>query len=367
MPLRETLCRRKPFVFTCLLILASVGYLAFHVSGWTSLQQTNRFHMQIASSLNRTEGSSQPKTSQQDPGLVSAGSLANSTSCSSLPRNLSGQVLVSSEPITPEQLVTKYPYIEMGGRLKPHACLSDQKVAIIIPYRNRSQHLHILLNNLIPILHRQLIDAVIFVVEQAPPTTFNRGFLLNIGFLESQKVGKFDCVILHDVDMIPTHDSCLYRCEDNPKHFISSINSNRLPYEFYFGGVVGMKSDLYRRINGHSNLYFGWGGEDDDLLIRCQNKGYRHLRNPQIIGNYYTFKHQRDKGNEENADKFGLYRTARRRQDIEGLNTATYRLEKLEQRPLYTWISVSVDMKQTLQAAPDYMKADITNMLKSVQ
>ncbi|BFZ14000.1 hypothetical protein BsWGS_17039 [Bradybaena similaris] len=288
-------------------------------------------------------------------------------SCSSLPRNLSGQVLVSIEPITPEQLVTKFPYIEMGGRLKPQACLSDQKVAIIIPYRDRSQHLHILLNNLIPILHRQLIDAVIFVVEQALPTTFNRGSLFNIGFLESQKVGKFDCVILHDVDMIPTHDSCLYRCGDNPRHFISSINSNGLPYDTYFGGVVGMKSDQYLRINGYSNLYFGWGGEDDDLFLRCQNKGYRHVRYPVIIGHYYSFKHQRDKGNEPNPDRFRLLRTIRQRQDIEGLNTVAYRVEKLEQRPLYTWILVSVDMKQTLQAAPDYVKADMIYMLKSVQ
>lgn len=46
--------------------------------------------------------------------------------------------------------------------------------------------------------------------------------------------------------------------------------------------------------------------------------------------------------------RFRLLRTIKQRQDIEGLNTVAYRVEKLEQRPLYTWILVSMNMKQTL-------------------
>ncbi|CAG5115457.1 unnamed protein product, partial [Candidula unifasciata] len=217
------------------------------------------------------------------------------------------------------------------------------------------QHLHVLLNNLIPLLHRQLVDAVVFVVEQAQPTIFNRGSLFNIGFLESRKVDHFDCFIFHDVDMIPTHDGCMYTCGDNPRHFISSINFKglvsvwSLPYERYFGGVVGMAREQYQRINGHSNLFFGWGGEDDDLYLRCQLKGYKHVRYPVVIGQYYSFKHDRDKGNEEFPDRFKLFRTTQIRQDVDGLNSVAYRLEKLEFRPLYTWIYVSVNMGQIVR------------------
>ena len=42
----------------------------------------------------------------------------------------------------------------------------------------------------------------------------------------------------------------------------------RLPYKTYVGGVVSLKEATYMNINGFSNLYFGWGGEDDDLEIR---------------------------------------------------------------------------------------------------
>ena len=42
----------------------------------------------------------------------------------------------------------------------------------------------------------------------------------------------------------------------------------RLPYATIFGGVVAFKPSEWRKINGFSNRYFGWGGEDDDLFNR---------------------------------------------------------------------------------------------------
>jgi N-terminal domain of galactosyltransferase len=42
----------------------------------------------------------------------------------------------------------------------------------------------------------------------------------------------------------------------------------RLPYTKLFGGVEAFKTEHFEQVNGFSNLFFGWGGEDDDLYQR---------------------------------------------------------------------------------------------------
>jgi hypothetical protein len=36
----------------------------------------------------------------------------------------------------------------------------------------------------------------------------------------------------------------------------------RLPYEKIFGGVTEFSREQFEKINGFSNLFFGWGGKD---------------------------------------------------------------------------------------------------------
>lgn len=43
--------------------------------------------------------------------------------------------------------------------------------------------------------------------------------LLNIGFLEALKVQRWDCIIFHDVDLLPESDLNLYHCPKTPRHF----------------------------------------------------------------------------------------------------------------------------------------------------
>jgi len=39
-------------------------------------------------------------------------------------------------------------------------------------------------------------------------------------------------------------------------------------YGTEFGGVTGISPSQYRRANGHSNQFWGWGGEDNDMEFR---------------------------------------------------------------------------------------------------
>jgi len=43
--------------------------------------------------------------------------------------------------------------------------------------------------------------------------------IMNAAFEEATRDVIFDCVIFHDVDMIPEDSRNLYICENNPKHF----------------------------------------------------------------------------------------------------------------------------------------------------
>lgn len=64
--------------------------------------------------------------------------------------------------------------MRMGGSYSPPHCQARQKTAVIIPYRNRWDHLHVLLYNLIPFLVRQMIEFTIFVIE----LVCHRGYML---------------------------------------------------------------------------------------------------------------------------------------------------------------------------------------------
>lgn len=54
---------------------------------------------------------------------------------------------------------------------------------------------------------------------------FNRGKLLNVGFVEASKIKKFDCFIFHDVDLIPENDRNLYTCPEQPRHMSVAVDT----------------------------------------------------------------------------------------------------------------------------------------------
>lgn len=59
-----------------------------------------------------------------------------------------------------------YSNLSPGGRFKPPDCIARNKVALIIPYRDREEHLRMFLHNMHPILQRQQLDYGIYVIEE---------------------------------------------------------------------------------------------------------------------------------------------------------------------------------------------------------
>ena len=112
------------------------------------------------------------------------------------------------------------------------------------------------------------IDYEIFIIEQADDKPFNRGKLLNAGYKYALDKGC-DYFVFHDVDMLP--EDVDYSYSDKPLHLATHLQEHDYETTFfdYFGGVTMFTKEDFKTINGFSNEYWGWGYEDDDLLIRC--------------------------------------------------------------------------------------------------
>ena len=46
----------------------------------------------------------------------------------------------------------------------------------------------------------------------------------NIGFKEATKHAEYDCVIFHDVDLLPENDYNSYGCPDMPLHMCIALD-----------------------------------------------------------------------------------------------------------------------------------------------
>lgn len=121
-------------------------------------------------------------------------------------------------------LEKRFPWLKPGGHWSPENCKVDRKVAIIIPFRCRGEHLLIFLQHMHPFLKKQQLDYTVFIVEQEGSGPFNRAMLMNVGFKEALRLRNFDCFIFHDVDLLPEDDRNLYNCPVQPRHMSVAID-----------------------------------------------------------------------------------------------------------------------------------------------
>lgn len=81
-----------------------------------------------------------------------------------------------SIPVSLELVKRENPALGPGGRYWPPGCRAVQKVAIIIPFRRRDEHLTFWLYYLHPILQRQQLDYGVYVINQVAPQLRERGW-----------------------------------------------------------------------------------------------------------------------------------------------------------------------------------------------
>lgn len=151
--------------------------------------------------------------------------------CAETPPNLVGpiniDIVYEKLPVVEQRLKE---HLQPGGWYKPKKCNAKNRVAIVIPYRDRPNHLPIFLKNIHPFLQKQQIEYGIFVVEQIADGQFNRAALMNVGFVEALKLSEWDCFIFHDIDLLPMDDRNLYTCPDQPRHMSVAVDTMGFKY-----------------------------------------------------------------------------------------------------------------------------------------
>jgi predicted glycosyltransferase involved in capsule biosynthesis len=165
---------------------------------------------------------------------------------------------------------------------------------VIVPYRNRPQQLAIFLSHMHAFLQRKPdLHYRIYIVNQTDENKFNRAMLMNIGFLQAMADFNWTCTVFHDVDLLPEDDGNAYACADQPL-LMSSLVHNKQIYSTYFGGVTALRPDQFRRVNGYSNMFWGWGAEDDDMYNRVVFHGLHVIRLGDPQGRYNMITHAKE-------------------------------------------------------------------------
>ncbi|CAH1271334.1 B4GALT2 [Branchiostoma lanceolatum] len=241
--------------------------------------------------------------------------------------------------------------VKLGGRWAPDENVggNTEKIAIVVPYRGRRAHLKMFLLYMHPFLQRQRRNYGIYVVGQrGQELKFCKGILFNIGFISVLKDDSYDCIIFHDVDLIPEDDRNVYTCGSTPRHLSVAVDkfNYTLPYESLIGGVVAMTPSQYRLLNGYSNLFCGWGGEDDDMHKRMEKHKLQIWRPEKDVGRYTMFHH---KTPPENTERFSLLKTSDLRANKDGLNNVgkvRAKITSMSRQRLFTHIVVNVDKRR---------------------
>ncbi|XP_068632129.1 beta-1,4-N-acetylgalactosaminyltransferase bre-4-like [Battus philenor] len=226
----------------------------------------------------------------------------------------------------------------VNGSYIPEDCNPLLSVAILVTYRLRQSQLDIFIPYIHNFLRKQGIHYSIYVIEQQDNKMWNKGLLYNVG-VKQAIADKFPCLILHDVDILPLDTANLYACLQEPRHMSASLDKFRyvLTYNYLIGGAVAIRSDQYMAINGFSNKFQGWGGEDDDFAMRIAASKLKILRFPPDMSRYTMMHHIPQT---KNTERTQIMKESKNKFLEEGYNSAEYSKKIIQKNQMFTLIGV---------------------------
>ena len=213
------------------------------------------------------------------------------------------------------------------------------KTILIVPYRNRKEHLKYFLKNTWPRLKRETPNMEMLIVEQMDGKKFNRGLMLNLGYQHYNNKEYY--YITQDIDVNPISNTMynMYKTDVEDNAFFSIFSNSQT-----LGGIVKFKGRAFEKVNGFPNDYWGWGHEDKDFsdrvhLFKCQIERYLSRHPPENLKKHFKIFYDRPEGKKQQSDKyrrayFWLNKISHREKmkyfKSNGLTTMTYKLLKKE-------------------------------------
>ena len=120
-----------------------------------------------------------------------------------------------------------------------------------------------------------------------------------------------------------------------------------------------MTAEHFVKVNGFSNLFWGWGGEDDDMASRIRYHKLIISRYPPSVARYTMLAHKKAR---PNPNRYRVMRNGAKRSRVDGLSNLKYKRLDIQLKTLYTHILVDI---QPWNSLPTYLKSNAT-VLKSL-
>ena len=155
---------------------------------------------------------------------------------------------------------------------------------IVVPYRNREEHLKTFLEKTPAYFNRQNISYDILICELDKQGDWNAGLCCNsfIDFINSERQYKY--IFIHHVDVFPIEGEWEF---PKPKQIFYKLGD--------YGSCL-ISTEDFLSVNGYCNSFWGWGGEDNDLYLRTQDHGIALVdrSNSEVKFDTGYQNHQRD-------------------------------------------------------------------------
>lgn len=159
--------------------------------------------------------------------------------------------------------------------------INNKELLIVVPYRNRPEHLKDFLENTPKYFNNKNLIYDILICELDQQGDWNAGLCVNslVKFIETNKT-KYRYLYIHHVDIWLISGDWIFP-KDNEVYF------NMGDY-----GSCLLTMDAFFNVEGYSNSFWGWGGEDNELYQKLREKKYKVNEISNISNIKYETKHQ---------------------------------------------------------------------------